>query len=282
LRGASEKRRRTITRTESDFARVNGTELRYDVTGAGPPVALLHAALGDRRLWDAQVEPFSKSYTVVRYDARGYGDSPLPGGPFSYVDDLRALFDHLQIERAAVIGNSLGGKAALEFALLEPERVSALVLVDSGLGGQPPSATLQELDAQEDALLDAGKLDEAVELNLRAWLADDVDPGVRERVAAMQKRSFEVILAAYEREPEPGPVAWLEDPPAAGRLDQVQAPTLVLVGDRDQPDFVALADRLAEEIPRARKEVIAGAGHLPGLERPADFNRIVLDFLAGL
>jgi 3-oxoadipate enol-lactonase len=206
----------------------------------------------------------------------------LPGGPFSFVDDLCALFDHLQIERAAVVGNSLGGKTALEFALRRPERVSALVLVGSAVGGHTPAADLEVLDAQEDALLDAGKLDDAVELNLRAWLAEDVDPGVRKRVAAMQKRAFEVILAAYEREPEPGPVAWLDDPPAAARLDQLRTPTLVVVGDQDQPDFVALADRLAAEIPGARKEVIEGAAHVPGLERPEEFNRIVLEFLGSV
>jgi pimeloyl-ACP methyl ester carboxylesterase len=188
----------------------------------------------------------------------------------------------LQIERAAVVGNSLGGKTALEFALLGPERVSALVLVDSAVGGHLPSVALQELWAQEEALLDAGKLDDAVELNLRAWLAEDVDPRARKRVAAMQKRAFEVILPAYEREPEPGPVAWLDDPPAAARLDQVQTPTLVVVGDRDQPDFVALSDRLAAEIPGARKEVVAGAAHVPGLERPEEFNRIVLEFLGSV
>jgi pimeloyl-ACP methyl ester carboxylesterase len=98
----------------------------------------------------------------------------------------------------------------------------------------------------------------------------------------MQKRAFEVILAAYEREPEPGPVAWLDDPPAAARLDQLRTPTLVVVGDQDQPDFVALADRLAAEIPGARKEVIEGAAHVPGLERPEEFNRIVLEFLGSV
>jgi 3-oxoadipate enol-lactonase len=276
---SSATRRLTSTRTESGVARVNGTELHYDVAGAGPPVVLLHAALGGRSLWDAQWESLIQRHQVVRYDARGYGDSPLPGGPFSYVDDLWAFLDHLEIEAAALVGNSLGGKTALDAALIHAERVSALVLVDSALGGHETS----ELDAyneEEDALLDAGRVDEAVELNLRVWLGSDVDPVARKHVQEEQRRAFETILAAYERDPPPGPVAWLDDPPTAERLHEIGQPTLVVVGGRDVADFQVLADRLAAEIPGARKTVIPGAAHLPGVERPEELNRIVLTFLA--
>lgn len=242
-------------------------------------MVLLHAAVGDRRLWDKQMAPLAARYRVVRYDARGFGDSPLPGGPFSVVRDLCALLDDLGIERAALVGNSLGGKTALETALTHPDRVSALVLVASPVGGTEPSAEVETFGEEEDALLEAGRLDEAVELNLRVWLAEGIDPAVRERVGAMQRRAFEVLLAALEEEPEPGPIEWLEDPPAAGRLGQVRAPTLALVGEQDLKEFRVLTDRLAAEIPSARKAVIPGAGHVPGIERPDEFNRIVLEFL---
>jgi 3-oxoadipate enol-lactonase len=243
---------------------------------------LLHAGVGDRRLWDEQVDVFAERFRVVRYDARGFGDSPLPGGPFSFVDDLGAILDHLELERAALVGNSLGARTALEHTLVHPERTSALVLVGAPPMGAPSSAELEAFDTEEEALLEASKVDEAVELNLRTWLADDVDPALRARVGEMQRRAFEVQLAAYSRDPEPGPVGWLDDPPVWERLDEVACPTLVIVGDRDVSAIHVVADRLAAEIAGARKIVMAGAAHVPARERPAEFNRIVLDFLAGV
>ncbi len=248
---------------------------------------LLHAALGGRGLWDGQMDAFAERFRVVRYDARGFGDSPLPGGPFSLVDDLCAIFDHLQLERAVLVGNSLGGKVALEFALTRPERVTALVLVGSALGGHESSPELARFDEQEEAFLEEGRLEEAVELNLRLWVdgprrpAGAVDAQVRERVAEMQRRASAVLLAAYEQSPPPGPSEWL-DPPAATRLGEVRAPTLVVVGEEDVDDMLVVADRLAAEIPGARKVVLPGAAHLPAFERPEEFNPIVLEFLAGV
>jgi 3-oxoadipate enol-lactonase len=213
----------------------------------------------------------------VRPDLRGFGETPLPGGPFSNVEDLRALLDHMGVERAALVGNSFGARVCLDFALEYPERVDALVLVGSALSGYEGSPALDALDKEEDALLDAGRIDEAVELTLRTWLGP-VEPPARERVAGMARRSYEVVLAAYERDPPPGPVAW-PDPPAATRLADVRPPTLVVVGAGDLPDFLAISEWLAAEIPGARKAVVEGAQHVPGLERPDEFNRIVLGFL---
>jgi 3-oxoadipate enol-lactonase len=204
--------------------------------------------------------------------------------PFSHVDDLRALLDHLRIERAAVVGNSFGGRVSLDFSLVHPERTTALVLVNSALSGWEGSPFFDAFDEDEEALLDAGKLDEAVELNLRTWLdgperaAAPVAPATRARVAEMQRSSFETLVRAYEGSPEPGPVTWA-DPPAAMRLGDLSVPTLVVVGTLDQPDFRAISARLAAEIPRAESATVEAA-HLPALERPDEFNGIVLDFLS--
>ena len=228
------------------------------------------------------MDAFAERFRVVRYDARGFGDSPLPGGPFSFVDDLGGLLDHLGLERAALVGNSLGARTALEHTLVHPERTSALVLVGAPPMGAPSSAELEAFDTEETALLEAGKLDEAVELNLRIWLADDVEPALRARVREMQRRAFEVDLAAYARDPEPGPIGWLDDPPVWERLGEVGCPTLVIVGDRDVSDMDVAAGRLAAGIAGAEKVVMPGAAHVPACERPEEFNRIVLEFLASV
>ena len=211
----------------------------------------------------------------------------LLGGPFSYVDDVRSLVDALDLAPAALVGASFGGRIAVDFALAHPDGVSALVLVASALGGPEASDELDRLDAEEERLLDSGDLDGATELNVRAWVdgpgrgPDAVDPDVRARVAKMQRRAFETILAAYEREPLPGPVTWV-DPPAAERLGEIRAPTLVVVGSEDFADFLAIADRLAAGIPAARKVVVPGAAHMLPVEKPDELRRLLLDFLAGV
>jgi 3-oxoadipate enol-lactonase len=230
------------------------------------------------------MEAFAEEHRVVRLDLRGFGESAIRGGPFSYVDDVRALLDHLGLDRTALVGNSFGGRVALDFVLTHPQRTTALVLVNSAISGQEGSDFFDEFDEEEEALLDDGKLDEAVELNLRTWLdgpereTAPIPATLRERVAEMQRSSFETLVRAYERSPEPGPVAWTE-PPAATRLAEVAVPALVVVGRLDQPDFRAISRRLAAEIPGAESAEL-DAAHLPALERPEDFNRLVLGFLA--
>jgi 3-oxoadipate enol-lactonase len=258
-------------------------DLAYETTGEGPAVVLLHAGVGDRRLWDGQVDAFAERHLVVHPDLRGFGETELPGGPFSYVEDVRALLDHLGVDRAAVVGNSLGGRVALDLALTHPDRVGALVLVDPGLTGDEGSAEFDAFDEEEDELLDSGKIDEAVELNLRTWLdgrgrdGAPVPQEVRERLRAMQRRSFEILLPAYERTPPPGPAQW-SDPPAAERLGEIGVPTLVVVGTHDVELFRAIAARLGREIPGAESAELETA-HLPALERPDEFNALVLEFL---
>jgi len=221
---------------------------------------------------------------VVRPDLRGWGESPLPGGPFSFVDDVRGLLDELALDAAAVVANSFGGRVAIDFALAHPERTRALVLIAPALTGWEGTPELDAFDEEEDALLDAGRVDEAVELNLRTWLDGHgrgpapVSPETRAFVAGMQRLAFETQIAAYDASPPPGPVGW-SDPPAADRLSEIAAPTLVAACAYDQPAFRALAERLPAEIPNAEGTLLE-TGHLPSVERPDELSRLVLDFLA--
>ena len=251
--------------------------LAHEVTGSGPALLLVHAGIADRRMWDDQVGPFADAgWTVIRADLPGFNQTPLPKEPVALWATLRDLLDHLGVEQAVVAGASLGGRAAVDLALAAPERVRALVLVGSGLAGHRfAEPDLFELWDQSEGALERGDHEEAARVEIDTWVvgvdrdADAVDPEVRRRVR-------EMLLAAYAQG-----IADLEepDPPAATRLGQVAVPTLVVVGEHDRPDIHAMAAALAGGIAGAGQVVLPGTGHLPNMEQPAAFNRVVLEFL---
>jgi pimeloyl-ACP methyl ester carboxylesterase len=263
---------------------LDGRELYYEVAGDGPPVVLVHSAIADSSLWDEQVEALAPRFRVVRYDVAGFGRSPLRPGPFSHLADLQTLVEHLGLGEAAVVGNSSGARIALEYGLAHPEIVQRLVLIAGGLPNHDSSKEMQHADAEEERLFEAGDFDGAADAQLRFWVdgpargPDAVEPGLRERFRRMILRSYELYAKAAE-EGEPGPVKWL-DPPAIERLGEIRVPTLVVVGEADVSDMVAIADRLDREIPGARQALVPGAAHGLPLERPEELNRLLLDFLA--
>jgi 3-oxoadipate enol-lactonase len=156
--------------------------------------------------------------------------------------------------------------------------VSALVLVAPGLPGHEWSQELRDAWAEEEAAFEAGDLDAAVEASLRTWVdgprrrPEDVDPQVRARVGEMQRRAYELAVGVEDEEE-----LLVDD--LAQKLDGIQVPTLVLVGEEDQPDMHAIAERLEREIPGARRATIAATAHVPSLERPREFDKLVLPFL---
>jgi pimeloyl-ACP methyl ester carboxylesterase len=252
----------------------------YDIHGEGPPVVLIHAGIADSRMWEPELKSFASSHTVVRVDLPGFGRSPIESDVVSYRGAVSEALDAAGIERAALVGTSLGGKTALEFALDFPERVSALVLVGSAIDDHEWSDEVEAFGAEEEAALERGDLDAAVRANLDLWLAgprrslQDIDPSLRELVAEMQLQAFRNTKDLDDLRPD------RLDPPASQRLDTISAPTLVLTGDEDVADIHEIADRLVREIPAAERATIAGAAHLPNLERPDEFRRIVLRFLS--
>ena len=229
-------------------------------------------------MWEPQIGPFVEAgYRAVRCDLRGFGESPPVPGPASDVADAVGVLDRLGIGEAAVVGASYGGQVALDLALAHPERVRALVLAGSALGGWQWSEELRRFGAREEELLEAGDVEGAVELNVQTWVGGAA-PEVQERVREMQRRAFELQLAAPD---EAEPVEPLEPPgpPASERLGEIGCPVLVLAGANDRADILAIADRLSAEIPAAREHLLGGAEHLPSLEHPQHFNEVVLDFL---
>jgi 3-oxoadipate enol-lactonase len=227
---------------------------------------LLHAGVADSRMYRQQLETLAPARAL---DLPGFGQTPI--GP-STPDDRTFVRDNLPDDPATLIGTSLGGRLALELALEVPERVAALVLVGPGLDGHTWSEEVRAFGAEEGAALERGDLDAAVEANIRLWLADDADPEVRALVAEMQRTAFQL------QEGHDVPIPPLE-PPASARLGEIGVPTLVVTGSEDVRDIHEIADKLSAEIPGAERASIAGSGHLPSLERPDDFDRVVLAFL---
>jgi 3-oxoadipate enol-lactonase len=256
-------------------------DLHHEVAGQGPPVVLVHEGIADSRMWEPQWRTFPPRHRVLRYDMRGYGESPLQPGNYSNAGDLAGLLDHLELGPAALVGVSLGGAVSLQVALARPDLVSALVLVGSGLPGWDWSEETKAGWAEEEAAFARGDLDAAVDVNLRMWVAgpdrslDDIAPGVRGSVAQMQRLAFEhwrEVGDAAKEEPLVDAVA--------ERLGEIAVPTLVLVGDLDRPEMRAIADYLAAKIPGARHATIAGTAHVPSMEKPEEFDELVLGFLS--
>jgi pimeloyl-ACP methyl ester carboxylesterase len=220
------------------------------------------------------MRPLSKRFRVVRYDLRGFGKSNAEPVEFWPTEDLRALLDFLKIDKATLVGLSLGGIIAADFALEHPERVERLVFVGAGLRGFKTTPDEKVLNAYRVGAR------EGAEKYFEAFLQTDLLAGLRTRPKAREAmrrmmvenhKSIAYISAGHSQSPEP---------PTAERLGQIKAPTLVVIGSLDGKNLLDIADTLAAKIPGARKVTIPGASHHPPVETPAELNRILLDFLS--
>lgn len=256
---------------------LNETAFTYESAGSGPAVIFVHAGIADRRMWNGQMEPFADHFQVVRYDMRGFGQTPVVAGSYAHYEDLHGLLAHLGIEQAIVVGCSKGGAVALDFALAYPEKVKALVLVAAAIHGLRIEADPLPQEAALDAAEEAGDLALVSEIEVQIWIdggraPDEVDPAVRNLVREMNLIALQNDVLGLGEEMR-------LEPAAANRLAEITVPTLVLIGDLDIPASLQRYEWLISHIPQAQKAVLSGTAHLPSLEKPAEFNRLVLDFL---
>jgi pimeloyl-ACP methyl ester carboxylesterase len=258
----------------SGFADVGGAKLYYESAGKGHTVVLIHGGLADSRLWDDQFDEFAKHYRVIRYDLRGFGRSDFPSGTFSHVDDLYALLKYLKVEKVSLAGVSLGGIIAADLTLEHPEMVEALILTSSGLRGDKSPRNEKSLAAYKMA--ETGGKEKAIEL----WLEHPFFvTGKNHR--NYQKRTRQMLSDNYKYwgpTPQTIQLTWGKQP-TIERLAEIRVPTLIIVGDKDAPQIISISQTLQANIPNTQKIVIPGVSHHLVMEKPKEYNRIVLKFL---
>jgi len=257
-------------------------KLYYEIEGKGETLVLCHAGFVDSRMWDGQWDAFTQHYRVLRFDMRGFGKSDPATGPVSRRQDLYRLLQELGIERAHVLGCSMGGEMAIDFTLEHPEMVLSLVIVSGTPGGfemkgEPPSQILEMLQAIEQ-----GDLERVSGLQIRLWVdgiyrqPEQVDPRVRKLASEMNRIAVENGTWARADANPLNPL----NPPAVKRLAEIDAPVLVLAGSLDHPEVLRAADLLAKGIRNTKKIILPDSAHVPNMEKPAEFNQVVLDFLS--
>jgi len=268
-----------VTPLETGFIDVGKTQLYYEEMGTGHPLILIHGGLLDRRMWDDQFEAFAEEFRVIRFDVRNHGNSKGVPDTFKHYEDLLKILEHLNLQKAALLGLSLGGRIAIDFAIAYPDKVSAIILASPGASGYEfKSDTFKKNNEQLQKAFREGNIELGIEYFQQAWTdgpyrePDEIEPSVRDKVRSMALNTLE----EWENES----VMEELEPPAIDRLNEIQAPTLAIVGDLDMPGILEIVEAVIKNIPDAEKVVIQGAAHMVNMEKPDEFNNAVLDFLA--
>jgi pimeloyl-ACP methyl ester carboxylesterase len=263
----------------------DGTRLAVDESGAGTPVVFVHEFAGDMRSWEPQMRHFGQRYRAIAFNARGYPPSGVPENADAYsqtqaADDIVAVLDALGVDRAHVVGLSMGGFATLHFGFRHPGRARSLVVAGCGYGAEPEKRAVfrGEADVIADTLRRDGmaKFAEQYAYGPTRVQFENKDPrGFAEFKAMLAEHS-----AAGSADTQLG--VQKERPSLYELVDDMRrltVPTLVLTGDEDWPCLLP-GVLMKKEIPTAALSVMPNCGHTLNLEAPDAFNSIVSDFLA--
>lgn len=266
---------------QTGTVRVQGATLPYESHGTGVPLVFVHGYAQNMSIWDDQVPAFAPRYRVIRYDVRGFGRSIGDVDPTVHAADLAALLDSLRINRVAIVGLSMGGNIALNFAVNYPNRVNALVLYGTPPTNDFPVAGDQKLFAFFQTLpaivknhgLDS--LRKALFASELAWA-----PPNRPDVHHKMMKAWEGYTARDLTDPKPP--SGRVPPTRMAQINDVRVPTLVIHGDHELAWFRQFSDTLTARLPNARRVIIANGGHGAHFAQPEAFNRALLDFLASV
>ena len=251
---------------------VDGGQIHYEIAGSGSPVVLLHPGALSAAVWDREFELLAAEHTVVRYDARNHGQSSTAAEPYANHDDLRLLLDGLGIDRAGLVGLSLGSRTSVDFALTWPDRVERLVLGSPGVSGMTfrDPFILDQLDHLRAAQDGAG----VVAALLRMWVdgphrtPEQMDPELRAFCARIKTDTITRHGNGWRLPPI--------EADAIDRLGELAMPITMVLGDLDSSDITEVAHRIVTEARQAELVTIPNAGHMLNLEQPDRFARILL------
>jgi pimeloyl-ACP methyl ester carboxylesterase len=261
------------------YIAVPGGKIYTEVDGEGPAVVFVHAGVAHLRMWDEQVAALRDAYRVIRYDTRGFGKTRVDDVPYSNAKDLAAVMDYHGAQSAHVCGLSRGAQIALDFAVNEPDRTKSLTWVAGGVRGlEVPDDPRDEAVWHQTQELEKTKdWEKIVELETKLWTdgpdqpEDRVDPDVRRRMVEWNLESYRAEQNANQPIPP--------DVIAAEALDRLTMPVLALWGTFDVTSTLRSGEWLVANLPGIKSRVFEGVAHMVNLERPAEFNQVLREFL---
>lgn len=264
---------------------VRSGSIYYQSEGEGVPVVLIHAGYLDSRMWDHQIGDLSDECKVIRYDVRGFGKSSGSEEEYSDYEDLSVLLDHLNIDKAVIVGVSNGGRIALDFAVACPERIEALVLMNFGISGYVNSGPEEEKLAEKMnsiepvymEFLNSRKYREAATVDVDAW-THKVDKKTREWLIGIATENV-VKQAEFNEQFLSGTLQKSPDPPAFASLPLITVPVLMIMGDQDFESIIEMDRRIHSMIPQSELVVIEGADHIASLSKEKEFNVVLKGFI---
>jgi pimeloyl-ACP methyl ester carboxylesterase len=278
-----EKYQVTRTPIASGFAEINSARIYYETAGDGPPFVMIHAGVADSRQWNGQFAYFSREFRVLRYDMRGYGKSEPVAGDYNHLQDLIELLRYLKIDQPLIVmGCSMGGGIAMDLALEQPSRVKAIIMVGSAPTGLELDVRTPAKFQDVEKAYARADYDRVAELQTQIWFDGEgrsptqVDPDMRRLAYDMSR-----LVLSHEAK-QLGTRLQNTQVPAAKRLSELSQPVLVIAGEHDTPYIRAAAAYMADNMPTARLQTMADAAHLPNLDHPEVFQRLVATFLSTL
>jgi 2-hydroxy-6-oxonona-2,4-dienedioate hydrolase len=273
----------TTPKTNSGFVNSSNAKIYYETAGTGTPFVMIHAGVADSRQWNNEFAFFANHYQVIRYDMRGYGKSEPVDGDFSHMDALVSVLDALELREPIIImGCSMGGGLAMDFALTYPTRVKALIMVGSGPSGLELDVPAPAKFADAEKAFEAGDLDLVAEIETQIWF-DGMNRTPEQVDQTMRTLAYEMDRLALVHEAKGlGKRLPNSEALAFDRLADLKIPVLIIIGEHDTPYILAAADFMTENLTSARKITIKDAAHLPNMDHPDEFQSIVKDFLDGL
>jgi 3-oxoadipate enol-lactonase len=258
------------------FAEINNSRIYYETAGAGEPVIFIHGMSLDSRVWDPQWKAFAEAFRVIRYDVRGFGKSARVTATHNPTEDLKLLMDFLNIKKAALIGHSMGGNIALNFAIKYPGYVKKIIAADAivdGFSNRTPELN-QIFKTVIDTTRERGwKSGQAIWLRsalFKLYLGDSVALHLLHKIVAEYHADH-----FYNR-------SWMPsygEPATIELLTQVKSPVFIITGEKDEQTLVLVADLLHQKLADNRRLVMPGAGHFPNLDKPDEFNKRCIDFI---